>query len=237
MKKLALLAIALFMTYVSFAQSSLTYGFKIGMNYSTFTGKDAKPSMAEQEEMEAMGMSDFKVTYKPDLHVGAFLNVALTDQFSLRPEVMYSIKGAKFSFNGPDFENIDWEEYMNDPENYQLGTRKYEGSETLYYLDVPVLLQYRINRIALQAGPTASLFLKYKSEFEGEEPEEEENAGDNDYRKLDLGYAAGVSYELENGIGFSLRYNGGLSNLDKHNNYKAKNSTFQFSLSYTIGNK
>jgi opacity protein-like surface antigen len=60
----------------------------------------------------------------------------------------------------------------------------------------------------------------------------------DDYKKFEFGYAAGLGYQLESGLGIGLRYQGGLTSLnDNDDASKIKNSVFQLGLSYTLGTR
>ncbi|MFC6996163.1 porin family protein [Rufibacter roseus] len=227
MKKLLLLAVFSLSCVCGHAQTGFSLGVKAGGNYTGFTGEDV-PAEAK---------------YKFGFHAGAIIEYALTPSLSIRPEMLYSLKGTSMKFMGPDWESINWEtvnweEYMADPEGYEfeVGEKEYHFKETLHYIDVPVLAHYKVGNLFLQAGPTASFFISSKSELDGDStPDDEETAGGNDYRKVDFGYALGIGYQLSHGLEVSARYNGGITNVDKNNNYKAKNSVFQLSLAYIVG--
>ena len=57
-------------------------------------------------------------------------------------------------------------------------------------------------------------------------------------RKVDVGYIAGVGYQLPQGLELGLRYNGGISDLsDPSGSSKVRNSVFQFQVGYLFGGK
>lgn len=105
--------VALFlMATPTYAQSGSTtrgptrIGVLGGMNSATFSGET----------------SDDKPDRRTGIVVGGYLVMPLNSNLSLRPELLYSQKGAKASNSDPDF--------------------SFEATLKLDYIDVPILLQY-----------------------------------------------------------------------------------------------
>ncbi|WP_210489482.1 porin family protein [Rufibacter aurantiacus] len=200
MKKVVFLIAALFTTYFAQAQDGIKLGLKAGVNVSSVVGKDT------ENLGNLLG-----------LHAGGFLDYGLSDQFSIRPELLYSLKGFYAEAEEEDFE--------------------YKSYLTSHYIDLPVLGRFKAGNFFIEAGPTFSFLLSAKSrdegEIMGEEYEETETVTD-EFNKFDLGVAAGVGYQFQSGLGLGLRYNRGLSKLDKSGEAKAFNSSFQLGVSYTL---
>jgi Outer membrane protein beta-barrel domain len=152
--------------------------------------------------------------YKWGFHGGVLVNVKLSDRFSLQPEVLYSQKGTKGANNS---DRID-----------------------INYVDLPVLLRVATGlgglfvevgpQIGYQAGSRTSLdyrtpLTRVTSDFAGS------------YPAFDFGYATGFGYQLANGLGIGLRYNGGIGHVLKGATADdtARNSAFQLYLSAMIG--
>ncbi|ALI99303.1 porin family protein [Rufibacter tibetensis] len=208
MKKLLFFVVALFTTYFAQAQEGIKIGIKAGPNFSTISGDDVDSDDAEKPE------------YKFGFHAGAFLDYGISDMFSIRPELLYSIKGFKVETNEDDAEL----------------TLK----SNTHYLELPILARIKTGESGLffEAGPTFSYLLTAKSKAEGQfmgEEFEETESGTDGYNKLDVGYAAGIGYQLASGLGIGLRYNGGLSKLDEDGEAKVYNSNFMLSLSWAFG--
>jgi hypothetical protein len=100
-----------------------------------------------------------------------------------------------------------------------------QGAENhkLGYINIPVLIQYMFdNGFRIQAGPQAGFLVS--------------SDNDIDYNPIDLALSAGVSYVLPStGFGFDLRYNHGLSDINKSNDVKSYNRGIQLGLFYLIG--
>ncbi len=184
----------LFTTYFAQAQEGIQVGLKAGANLSNITGDETE---------------DLKNKF--GFHVGAFADFGISEMVSIRPEVLYSMKGAKAEEDGM------------------------EGGFNLHYIDVPVLARINADRLFFEFGPTVSFLLKSEIEME------EVSVDFKDYtNKVDFGYAAGLGYQLTDGLGLGLRYNGGISKIykDDSDDFEAgevRNSVFQLSLSYSFG--
>ncbi|WP_207436269.1 porin family protein [Sabulibacter ruber] len=210
MKKLVFLFAALFVTYFAQAQEGIKLGIKAGGNFSNFSGKD----VGDESE------------YVFGFHAGAFVDYGISDMVSIRPELLYTLKGAKGEIDEDDL-------------NYTEKIR-------LHYLELPLLVRINTGASGLffEAGPTVSYLLTAKDNVEGEidgEDVDESTTVTDAFKKLDIGYAAGLGYQLGNGLGLGLRYVGGLSKIaepdDDEESPKVNNSVFQLSLSYTFGGR
>jgi len=95
----------------------------------------------------------------------------------------------------------------------------------LNYVNVPLLLQYMFdNGFRLQAGPQAGFLVSAKS-----------NNTDvkNAYESFDLGIVGGISYvNPATDFGVDLRYNHGLSNINKNNPVNSYNRGLQLGVFY-----
>ena len=222
------------------AQSQLSYGFKAGLNYNTFTG----PVDDEEAFDRTTGF-----------HIGIIFKYTLTDIFGLKGEFVYSQRGGKYSYNGPSFFLV-----QRDPNPVLLsGTRDMTLNVSNNYLDFPLLAYSKFGRVELNAGVNISLLggsvgagqLKFTgiqppvNEFSinldhryfGDEAREANNFGvqeirvsneninipsqiggyyeyaekdGNLYRFLEVGFLAGISFYLNDGLFLGLRGNFGL---------------------------
>ncbi|TYZ06254.1 PorT family protein [Hymenobacter lutimineralis] len=106
-------------------------------------------------------------------------------------------------------------------------------SSRLHYLDVPILARINTAGFVVEAGPQIGFLLKQTGNYSGQAPTYA-------YRKLDLGYVAGLGYQAQQGYVAGVRYNGGLADIfdmlaggtvNPHNN------GFQAYLGYVFGQK
>lgn len=195
MKKVLLSAVAIMAFGVAAQAQDIKFGAKAGINIVTLGG-----------DIDASSVTSF--------HVGALAEFKLTEQFSIQPELVYSLQGASTeeSRSGATIEY----------------TTKYN------YLNLPIMAKYYLMEgLSLHAGPQVGFLLSSKVEFEGVEGETEEDV--EDVSSIDFGLAGGAEYELPIGIFFQARYYAGLSNTyngEGSDDYKATNNVFSVSVGY-----
>jgi len=103
------------------------------------------------------------------------------------------------------------------------GARNENTEYNLAYINVPLLLQYMFdNGFRLQAGPQLGFLVS------------SENL--NDLNPIELGISYGVSYVVPStGFGIDLRYNIGLTNINKSGDIKSTNRGLQLGVFYIFG--
>jgi hypothetical protein len=147
---------------------------------------------------------------------GLAANFGLSESLSIQPELLYSMKGAELK--GGVLEDF----------NFKLN-----------YLELPIFFRYTLADGAgpfLQAGPQVGYLLNTKiSDGDGNEIK-----GDNDdFQKLELGYAAAIGYQLESGLSIEGRFNGGINSIGKDDDAydQIRNRVFSIQLGYMFGGK
>ena len=195
MKKLLLSALAVCAFTFSNAQETekssgldVTFGAKAGLNLATLAG-DAE-----------------NVSMKPGFHVGGMAEIAFNEKFSVQPEVMYSLQGAKVDGG-------------------------FDGEFNLSYINLPVMAKYYVAEgFSIEAGPQVGFLIDAKSKADGESFDEKEFTS-----SIDFGVNFGAGYKLDNGLNFSARYNVGLANTydgpGKDDNH-VTNAVMQLSVGY-----
>jgi hypothetical protein len=180
-----------------------SFGVKAGASLTNFTGS---------------GVGSTKNLF--GFHGGLAANFALNDAFSIQPEVLYSMKGAKTEASYTGYSN--------------------KISSRLHYIDVPVLARVNAGGLFFELGPQIGFLVAAKQNVEVTGV----GAGTFDQdlkdrvRTVDFGYAAGLGYQLSNGPGIGLRYNGGFIDTKNPSSSSAtRNSAFQLYLSYMFGGK
>jgi hypothetical protein len=187
--------------------SPLSLGPKLGLNYSHLTG-----DLSEE------------AGYKLGFVGGAFIAYAFSDWFTLQPEVLYSQKGAKAT----------WQ------------VRGEERTETvsLDYVEIPVLAVLTIPTQSrwtprVFAGPAFGFLISAEDirEVNGVEVGREDiKEGFKDY---DIGIVFGGGLDVKVGPGAittDLRYNFGVTNIvdDDDNGDSVKNGVFSFLVGYAF---
>ncbi|TGD78247.1 porin family protein [Hymenobacter wooponensis] len=174
-------------------------GVKAGASLTNFVGKDSDGY-------------DGKFGF----HGGVVAELGLTDNFAIQPEVLYSMKGAKFGDLAEDL----------------------RFNQT--YIDVPVLLKVKADGLFFEAGPQVGFLVGSKLKGESASVDSKDA-----FNKVDFGYAAGLGYEISNGPMIGLRYNAGINKVGKDANVngvtfeagEVRNSAFQLYLGFMFGGK
>jgi len=96
-------------------------------------------------------------------------------------------------------------------------------NHNLGYINIPVLLQYMFdNGFRIQAGPQVGFLIS--------------SDNDIDYNPIDLALSIGASYVVPStGFGIDLRYNHGISDINKSSAVKSNNRGIQLGLFYLFG--
>ncbi|WP_121366187.1 porin family protein [Flavobacterium limicola] len=198
MKKIILTVAAVFAFGFANAQET-KFGVKGGVNFANLSG-DIEDNSA-----------------KVGFNVGGFVEIKVSDKFSVQPELLFSTQGTKFEYS----------------ETFDGSTINYQEKANLSYLNIPVMAKYYVaTGFSLEAGPQIGFLTsaKYKVEANGEE--EEVDAKD-DFESIDFGVNFGAGYDFTENLSAGLRYNVGLSNIAKDSgNDKISNSVFSVSLGY-----
>lgn len=146
--------------------------------------------------------------------VGVMADFSLSDLISLHPELLYSQKGVKLE-NGSA-----------------------TAQSRFSYLDVPLLLRVKADGLFFEAGPQVGFLIAEKDEVNIPGLGSSTSTSTNGTRKVDVGYIAGVGYQLPQGLELGVRYNGGISDLsDPSSGSKTRNSVFQLQVGYLFGGK
>jgi len=149
--------------------------------------------------------------YRFGFHGGVFANIGLTSLFAFQPELLYSQKGGNFK-NANDV------------------------SLRLHYIDVPLAFHVNSGGLFFEAGPQVGFLVTAKSQVGSVSTDVK-----NSYNTVDFGYLFGLGYQLKEGLGIGLRYNGAFTNAYKSTTYgsttvqpRARNGAFQLYLTYSV---
>ncbi len=141
---------------------------------------------------------------KTGFHVGALAEIFINEKFSVQPEILYSSQGVK----GDD--------------SFKL---------KLDYLNIPIMAKYYVmDGLSVQAGPQIGFNVKADSEYKEFGTKVKQDVKDN-INAVDFGLNFGVGYELPMGVFADVRYNLGLSKVNKEGE-SSKNGVFQLSVGY-----
>lgn len=153
---------------------------------------------------------------KLGFHGGLVASLGITNRFSIQPELLYSMKGTQ--------------------DQTTRGGTTVTGYQTLYYVDVPIMLKAKFNRLFVEAGPQMGVLAA--AQVTTEDGSNSINVSNkNAFKDLDFGYAVGLGFQTENDLMVGFRYNGGLADVPKAGTLRgqtvqpqARNSAFQLYL-------
>jgi len=200
MKKVFLIGSMAFLAVTSMGQTTKTvsFGLKANFNLANLSFSNDIPD-------------EIKIKSKPGVSAGGFANISFSKSFSIQPELMYAMQGAKVTEAGGPAEvtlNLD-------------------------YITIPVMFQYKLaSGFYAETGPQVGFLLSAKTKAAGNSEDSKD-----EFKKTDFAWGLGLGYKMKSGLGFGARYNLGLSNIakDGNNDEGAKNRAFQIGISYTFG--
>jgi hypothetical protein len=195
MKKLFIAAIAVMSFGLANAQE-VSYGVKAGLNVANLA-----PSKGDA--------GDARIGF----NVGGFVEIGISEKFSVQPELLFSTQGNKYS------ETI-------------LGT-KIEFTQALNYINIPVLAKYYVAEgFAIELGPQIGILASANTNVSAGGESASDSIKDN-FKTIDFALAAGFSYKFTENFFANARYNLGLSNVAKDSgDFTLKNNVIQVGVGY-----
>lgn len=135
-----LLALALWISQAGAQEFS--YGIKAGLSFSNILG---------EKETDANGTALESGGFVTGFHAGVIFNIGLVeDKFGVSPELLYSLKGGKYRYEGEGYLPLS----TSNGTLEELGLRRDVVSVSHSYIDIPVLIFYRpIENLKFSAGP------------------------------------------------------------------------------------
>jgi len=241
MKKTASILALVFLTIATSAQSliPMKYGIKVGANISNII------SVPNEGVKNIDNSSLIRVAG------GFYMEIALNDKWYINPELIYSQKGASFTY-----------EYTHDYDQNQSDVHNTSQELKLAYIELNPTISYKAtDRFALNFGPSVSFILTpdYTLTDKGKndnsplhsEPPAELLDGNYAEETIDLGINLGISYYLTENFLIDSRVNtslikagtiskeintgivgGNPTNPAEINIYEIKNSIVSFSIAY-----
>lgn len=124
-------------------------GVKTGLNFSTLKGTP---------ETDANGAALESVKNFTGFHIGPTFSYGFTDQAGIRGELLYSKKGAKYTYTGPGSRTFVLENNLGKVAT--TGTSTVQVAVTHVGLDIPVTAYYRLGDFEISGGVYGSLILQ-----------------------------------------------------------------------------
>jgi hypothetical protein len=161
-----------------YAQSQVFPGIKAGVNLAT-----------------AESTSGWKNEFRPGINFGGLVLFCVSKEFFIQPEILYSLKGYKFSSGGV-----------------------YTGTATLNYFNIPVLFGLTLSKntnykLSIYTGPEIGFLLSGKSKktdiYRGSSEDDLKDL----FKKTDIEIVAGAAFQFNDQIGMEARYCYGFTDL------------------------
>ena len=144
---------------------------------------------------------------KPSFNAGLLAHIHFSEDFALQPELIYSGQGTKYSLAGDDY-NLN-----------------------LSYINLPVLLQYMFGGgFRVETGPQVGALISANSKVGSNSEDIKDN-----FNTMDFSWVFGLGYVSASGFGGDVRYNLGISNINKTDPPKTRNSVIAVGLFYQFG--
>lgn len=174
---------------------------------------------------------------KLGFNAGVFVNIPLSKDFALQPEVLYNQIGAKSVLNSTDLETA-------------TGSIKTQTdySTTMSYISVPVMLQMRPSKnFYVEAGPEFSYFINGQNKGTNtvtttsgtvtttQVSSTSQDINKDDVNKFNLGLGLGLGYNFTPHLGINARYINSLTDMRNHKpegTDPVNHRVFQLGLSY-----
>lgn len=215
MKRLFIFAAVTVISFSAAQSQELRLGAKAGVNFASIGGD---------------GSDDFDG--RTSFHLGALVEIPISDKFSVQPEILYSSQGVQ----------------ADESDTFMGQTISYEYKRKLDYINIPIMAKYYvIEGLSIEAGPQFGILVSAKDELEISGGD---NSGSSDedikeyLNTLDIGFGLGAAYRLNNGIFFSARYVLGITDIIKDQDsdfgdadfekFKQHNNVIQLSLGYSF---
>jgi len=190
-KLFMLTSFTIFACKTVFAQE-IKLGAKVGGNYSTLK------SDLDGED------------YKLGFHVGGLAEFKFNEKFSIQPELLYSMEGAKTDGSY---------KFVDEGVSYNVN---YKEDIELAYLQLPIMFRYKlVDKLSLEVGPQIGYLLSAKTDYEIKLKAEGETFTETGSEKIkdqlksvDYGVNFGLGYEFGNNMFVQGRYHLGIADID-----------------------
>ena len=219
MKRYFLLFASVALSTIAFAQTKTSFGIRGGVSYAGLAGV-AVNTVQNWVDLSSGAIS---TSSRPGIFGGGFVNISVSDKFSIEPAVYYAQKGYEmkgtFSLKGAEF--------LSAGAKAQLTTS---------YIDVPVLAKVNLDGFQVFAGPQVSYLADAKLRMTagalGFNIVDNTMDAKNQFNELDVALTGGIGYQFGNGFHITAAYDHGLSKIDKGQNFDSYNRAFKVGLGF-----
>ena len=171
-------------TYLATAQ--LTIGLRAGLSTSSLNDETVRLGQDGIDDV-ALALEDARY----GIHAGLIVRLPLGRRWMLQPEAIFNSNRAEFSL-----------EDLADNQTFLF-------EESYQYIDIPVLVTYRLGPLRLLGGPVGNIFLNSTNDLRDFDELEEE------FDNLTIGWQAGVGLDIGRLL-FDVRREGNFNQFGEH---------------------
>jgi hypothetical protein len=221
MKKYFLLFASVALSTLAIAQTKPSFGVRGGVSYSRLEG-DAVTSL---QSLLDFSNGAITTSNRTGFFGGGFVNIPVSEQFSIEPAVLYSQKG--YELRG-DL-SIKGAEFLSAGAKAQLNTT---------YIDIPVVAKLNVSGLQIFAGPQVSYLadakLRTTAGALGFNIIDNTMDAKSQFNQWDVALTGGLGYRFGNGFNITAAYDHGLSKVDKGQNFESYNRAFKVGVGFNF---
>lgn len=178
--------LSLFVATSCFGQVGFNFGLRAGISSTDIGSEEQKFSFQNTNYSLAVEKANF------GYHIGGFSQIKFAS-FVIQPEVLFNSYSTDYKLK--DFSNTNTIESIR--------------KETYQFVDIPLMLAFKLGPLRLQGGPVGHILAGNTSELK--------DVGDykSNLNQVDLGYQAGIGIDFWNLV-FDFKYEGGLKTYGDH---------------------
>lgn len=205
----------------SFAQSKVSYGFRVGVSSADMSG-DAVKSLNDVIDVAKDYVSTGSRT---GFYTGTYVSLPIGNVITVEPGIYYAQKGYKLkgelNVKGVDILGVNAKAQLQ-----------------LNYLELPVLLKANMGGLQLFAGPQVSYLtnanLKLSAGALGFNILSTKVPVTSYFNHWDMGLTGGIGYQFNNGLNLMASYDYGLSKVDANKDFDAKNRMMKIGIGFNF---
>lgn len=217
MKKVLFLSSIFFVSAAAMAQSTVSFGVRGGITNSSISG-DAAENLQSMIKYTGGALT---TQNKTGFYAGGFVNIPVSEQFSIEPGITYAQKGytvrGQFGIEGADL----------------VGAK---SELTLGYIEVPVLAKANLGGLQLFAGPQvaylANASLHTRAGALGFNFINDKRDVKPQFNDMDVSLTGGVGYQFGNGLRLQASYDHGLSRINAGQSMEAYNRAVKVGIGF-----
>jgi hypothetical protein len=197
------IVLILFIYNINAQETKHNFGIKAGLNYSNFIGGSGYN-----------GNFNGRIGY----NIGGFFNLKLSEKVNLKPELLFSKRGAEYVMSLENFVLHDYDPVITST-NYTANIKE-------YLILLPIMIDYYLTEsFNFELGPQ----IAYVISQDVSDNNENISFKGGKFDKFEAGLNLGIGYNFAEKYRIGFRYNYGITERDGYNS-----SVFQLDLNFKI---